>query len=178
MFSAIFGGWGFDPIIASDPDNLERCIEICCYVAMMLSGAFTLVYMIKTYLAKPLGKIGKVFGLSDMATAGILATAANALAMFPMLKDMKGEDKVKVVAFAVCGSFIIGDHLSFSANFQPNLIAPLFIGKLVAACLSIVFVRWLASKKARALEAEDEAAEAAAAEAAKAEAKKEAEATA
>ena len=183
LFSTIFGGWGFDPIVASDPDNLERAIEICCYVCMMLSGAFTLVYMIKTYLAKPLGKIGKVFGLSDMATAGILATAANALAMFPMLKDMKGVDKCKVVAFAVCGSFIIGDHLSFSANFQPNLIAPLFIGKLVAAVMSVVFVRWLAAKKAQSLEEEDlaaEAAEAAAAEAeaAKAGAKKEAEATA
>lgn len=160
VFSLIFGGWGFDPIVASDPDNLERAVEIVCYVSMMLAGAFPMVYLIKTYLAKPLGKIGHVFGLSQLATAGILATAANALALFPMIKEMAAEDKVKTVAFAVCGSFIIGDHLSFSANFQPNLIVPLFVGKLLAAAAAVVFVRFLALKKARALEEEDKAAEA------------------
>lgn len=161
IFSMIFGGWGFDPIIA-DAESTERSLEIVGNVCMMLAGAFPMVYLIQKYLAKGLGKVGKLFRLSEPATAGILACCANAIAMFPMLKDMKAEDKVKVVAFSVCGAFLIGDHLSFSANFQPNLIVPLFVGKLLAAALAVVFTRFLALSKARALEAEDLKEEAAA----------------
>lgn len=153
--SMIWTGWGFEPLIAYDAEHLSQCVEVIGCVAMMLAGAFPMVYLIRTYLSKPLGAVGRVFHLSDLAIAGILATAANALALFPMMKDMRAEDKVKTAAFAVCGSFIIGDHLSFCATYQPTLIAPLFIGKLVAAVLAVVFTYWLALKKARQLEAEE-----------------------
>ena len=161
VFTLAFGGWGFDPIMA-DAESLERAVEVVCSIAMMLAGAFPMVYLVKTYLAKPLGRLGRLFGLSEMATAGMLAAAANALALFPMVRDMRAEDKVKTVAFSVCGAFLIGDHLSFAANFQPTLIVPLFVGKLLAAGAAVAFVRFLALQKARALEQEDLRAQAAA----------------
>ena len=157
LFTTIFGGWGFDPLIAMDDGELARAAEVVTCVAMMLAGAFPMVYLITTYLSAPLGKLGKVFNLSEQAMSGILATAANALALFPMIRDMRAEDKVKTVAFTVCGAFLIGDHLSFSANFQPTLIVPLFIGKLVAASCAILFVRWFALKEALELEAAETA---------------------
>ena len=100
VFTLAFGGWGFDPIMA-DAESLERAVEVVCSIAMMLAGAFPMVYLVKTYLAKPLGRLGRLFGLSEMATAGMLAAAANALALFPMVRDMRAEDKVKTVAFSV-----------------------------------------------------------------------------
>lgn len=156
IFTVLFGGWGFDPLMA-DEENLVRAIEVVCSVGLMLAGAFPMVYLIKTYLAKPLGKIGRLFHLSDMATSGMLATSCNAIALFPMIRDMEPIDKVKCLAFTVCGAFLIGDHLSFCANFQPTLIAPLFIGKFCAAVLAVVFVRFLAYKETMRLQAEDEA---------------------
>jgi ethanolamine transporter len=138
IFTRIFGGWGFAPIIAG-PENQERALEIAGYIAMMLAGAFPMVYLIKTYLEKPLGKLGKVLGLSPSATAGILAASANVLALFPLTKDMNDRDTAKATAFAVCGAFLIGDHLSFMANFQPTLIVPLMIGKFIAACVGVAF---------------------------------------
>jgi len=152
--SKILGGWGFDPIMA-DEVSLERSLEIIGYVCMMLAGAFPMVYLIQKYLSKGLGKIGKVFNLSPEATTGILATCANSIAMFPMLKDMKNEDKVKTVAFAVCGSFVIGDHLSFMANFQPNLIVPLFVGKLIAAACAVILAQLIAVPKIKASKVAD-----------------------
>jgi ethanolamine transporter len=154
--SAVFGGWGFDPIMA-DGRSLERCVEVSCYVALMLSGAFPFVYLIQRYLAKPFGKLGRKLNLSDEATTAFIATMANTLAMYPMVKLMRGEDKVKVIAFAVCGSFLIGDHLSFTANFQPNLILPVFVGKLAAALLAVLIALVIAVPKARELWAKDQA---------------------
>ena len=159
IFSTVFGVFGFDPIIASDGDpEVFRALETSGAIGMMLCGAFPMVYMIKRYLAKPLAKIGGVFGLSSDATAGLLAASANVLAALAMVKDLKARDKVLVMAFAVCCAFLFGDHLSFTANFQPTLIVPVLVGKFCAGVCAIIFANLLAVKKAQQLEAEDLAA--------------------
>lgn len=156
IFTTVFGGFGFDPIIADDED-IFRALETSGAIGMMLCGAFPMVYLIKRYLAKPLAKIGGMFGLSSDATAGLLAASANVLAALAMVKDLKARDKVIVMSFAVCCAFLFGDHLSFTANFQPTLIVPVLVGKLVAGICAIAFAYLLAVKKAEALEKEGEA---------------------
>lgn len=141
FFSYIFGRWGFDPIIADETD-INRALEVAGYIGIMLCGAFPMVYLIRVYLSKPLGWIGKKLGLSAEATAGILACTANVLALFSMVEDLKPIDKVKCIAYSVCCAFLIGDHLAFTANFQPSLILPVMIGKLCAG----IFAVWLVTK--------------------------------
>lgn len=136
FFTNAFGVWGFEPIIADEKD-IVRALEVSGYIGIMLCGAFPMVYLIRKYLAKPLEFVGRKFGLSVDAVAGILACAANALALFSMIEKMQPEDKVKCLAFCVCSAFLIGDHLSFTANFQPSLILPVLIGKLMAGILSV-----------------------------------------
>lgn len=159
IFTTTLGGFGFDPIIADEAD-IFRALEVSGAIGMMLCGAFPMVYLIKRYLAKPLAKIGGVFGLSSDATTGLLAASANVLAALAMIKDLKAKDKVIVMAFAVCCAFLFGDHLSFTANFQPSLIVPVLVGKLVAGVCAIAFAFLLAVKKAESLELEDKAEEA------------------
>lgn len=136
FFTSIFGSWGFEPIIA-DEDDINRALEVSGYIGIMLCGAFPLVYVIKRYLSKPLSILGNKFGLSLDATASLLAGAANVLALFALIKDMKPEDKVKTIAFSVTSAFLIGDHLAFTANFQPNMILPVMFGKLFAGLLAV-----------------------------------------
>ena len=134
--SRMFGTWGFEPIIADEINN-NRALEVAGYIGIMLCGAFPMVWMIRKYLSRPLSMAGHKIGLSEHAIAGFLAGAANALALLKMIGDMEPEDKVKCLAFSVCGSFLVGDHLSFTANYQPSLILPVMIGKLSAACLAV-----------------------------------------
>jgi ethanolamine transporter len=142
----IFGTWGFDPIIADEHD-VNRALEIAGYVGIMLCGAFPLVYLLKKWLAKPLDAFGSKVGLSADTTAGVLAAAANAIALFAMIEKMKPEDKVYTLAFSVCGAFLIGDHLAFTANFQPTLILPILVGKLFAGLLAIYLAKILVIPK-------------------------------
>lgn len=158
LFTMVFGSFGFDPIIA-DEDDMFRALETAGAIGMMLCGAFPMVYLIRKYLAKPLAKIGGAVGLSSDATAGLLAGSANVLALLSMVKYLKALDKVICMAFAVCCAFLFGDHLSFTANFQPSLIVPVLLGKLAAGICAIVFAHLLAVKKAEELEAADLAAE-------------------
>ena len=157
VFSTVFGGFGFDPIIA-DEEDIFRALEVSGAIAMMLCGAFPMVWLIKRFLAKPLGAVGHVFGLSSDATAGLLAASANVLAALSMIEDMRAKDKVIVISFAVCCAFLFGDHLSFTANFQPSLIVPVLLGKLAGGICAIAFALLLSVKKAEQLERADQAA--------------------
>lgn len=151
VFSTVFGGFGFDPIIA-DEEDIFRALEVSGAIAMMLCGAFPMVWLIKRFLSKPLGALGRVFGLSSDATAGLLAASANVLAALSMVKDLRAKDKVIVLSFAVCCAFLFGDHLSFTANFQPSLIVPVLLGKLAGGICAIAFAFALSTKKAEELE--------------------------
>src|SRR5207244_4491380 len=110
-------------------EDITRALEVAGYIGLMLSGAFPMVYLIKKYLGGPLEKAGRKLGLEAAGAAGILASAANILAMFRLVREMRPKDKVINIAFAVCAAFLFGDHLAFTANFQPTLVFPVLVGK-------------------------------------------------
>ncbi|PRA27888.1 ethanolamine utilization protein EutH [Pseudomonas poae] len=154
FFSSVFGTWGFAPIIADKEDQF-RALEIAGYVGIMLCGAFPMVYLIKRFLSRPIEKAAALLGLSAVGAAGLLAASANILAMFRLVADMPPKDKVLVIAFSVCAAFTFGDHLAYSANFQPSLILPLIIGKLGGGLLGMALAYWLAVPKALELGEQD-----------------------
>lgn len=156
IFSKIFGAWGFSPIIADSKDQF-RALEIAGYIGIMLAGAFPMVYMIRKYLAKPLEVIGNKMGLSPEGSAGLLAASANILAMFNLIKHMRPKDKVICISFAVTSAFLFGDHLAFTANFQPNMILPVMVGKLSGGIIAIILAYWISVPKALELEKADRA---------------------
>ncbi|KFX69758.1 ethanolamine utilization protein EutH [Pseudomonas taeanensis MS-3] len=147
VFSSTFGNWGFAPIIADEEDQF-RALEIAGYIGIMLCGAFPMVCLIKRYLSRPLELVAVKLGMSPVGAAGILAASANILAMFRLVADMPPKDKVLVIAFSVCAAFTFGDHMAFSANFQPTLILPLIIGKLSGGFIGMAIAYWLAVPKA------------------------------
>ncbi|KMS90145.1 ethanolamine utilization protein EutH [Prauserella rugosa] len=154
VFSTVFGSWGFDPIIA-DTEDQYRALEVAGNIGIMLAGAFPMVYMLRKGLARPLGALGRRVGMSAEGTAGLLAAVANVLALFRLVRHMPPKDKVLCIAFAVCAAFLVGDHLAFTANFQPNLIGPLLVGKLVGGLLAIGLAALITMPVVRALAAQE-----------------------
>lgn len=128
LFTNVLGGWGFDPIIADEADQF-RALEIAGYIGIMLAGAFPMVYLITKYLAGPMQTMGHAIGVSPRGAAGLLAAAANVLAMYRLIGDMPARDKVLAIAFCVCAAFSFGDHLAFAANFQPSIILAALAGQ-------------------------------------------------
>ncbi|NBA00656.1 ethanolamine utilization protein EutH [Erysipelothrix rhusiopathiae] len=142
IFTNLLGGYILDPIIA-DSIDIERALEVSGYIGLMLSGALPMVYLIETKLKKPIENLSDKLGISRKIATGILASSANVIAAFAMIDDtMSDREMIAITAFSVCGAFVIGDHLAFTANFQPQLILPLMIGKLTAGLLAV----WIALK--------------------------------
>ncbi|MBV4540365.1 ethanolamine utilization protein EutH [Pseudomonas vlassakiae] len=156
FFSNTFGSMGFAPIIADNQDQF-RALEIAGYIGIMLCGAFPMVHLIKRFLSKPIEAVASRFGMSAVGAAGVLAASANILAMFRLVEEMPPKDKVMVIAFGVCAAFTFGDHMAYSANFQPSIILPLIIGKLSGGFLGMLLAYWLAVPKAREIGVKDQA---------------------
>ena len=121
-------------------------IEIVGSIAIVLAGAFPLVYIITKVFKKPLMGLGKILGMNEIAAAGMIASLANNIPMFGMLKDMDDRGKIINVAFAVSASFVLGDHLGFTAGFNPEMIFPMIVAKLVGGITAVILAMFIAKK--------------------------------
>lgn len=117
-------------------------------IAIVLSGAFPLVYVITKLLQKPLLKLGGLLGINDTAAAGLVASLANSIATFGMVKDMDNRGKVVNVAFAVSAAFVFGDHMGFTAGFAPEMLPAVIVGKLTGGVSAVAVALWLTRKAA------------------------------
>ena len=117
-------------------------------IAIILAGAFPLVYVLTKLLRKPLMAVGKLLGINDAAAAGLVASLANSIAAFGMVKDMNPRGKVVNIAFAVSAAFVFGDHLGFTAGFAPQMLGPMIVGKLTGGISAVIVALWLTRKDA------------------------------
>ena len=115
-------------------------------IAIVLAGAFPLVWVVTRVLKKPLLRVGKWLGINDTAAGGLVATLANSIATFNMVEQMDNRGKVVNIAFAVSAAFVFGDHLGFTAGFAPEMLPAMIVGKL-AGGISAIFVALLLTKK-------------------------------
>ena len=125
---------------------ISEGFEIVADIAIVLAGAFPLVYVITKVFKTPLMKLGKVMGMNDVAAAGLVASLANSIPMFGMMKEMDNRGKILNVAFAVSAAFVFGDHLGFTAGFNAEMIFPMIIGKLVGGISAIFVAMFIANK--------------------------------
>ena len=118
-------------------------------IAIVLAGAFPLVFVITKLLRRPLMAVGRKLGINDAAAAGLIASLANSIATFGLVKDMNERGKVVNIAFAVSAAFVFGDHLGFTAGFAPEMIGPMIVGKLAGGISAVAVALWLTRKDAK-----------------------------
>ena len=115
-------------------------------IAIVLAGAFPLVAVLTKLLGKPLMKLGSLMGINDQAAAGLVASLANSIATFGLVRQMDERGKVVNIAFAVSAAFVFGDHLGFAAGFAPEILPAMILGKLVGGAAAVAVALWLTKK--------------------------------
>lgn len=136
-------GFVLIPGLAPISDGFQTVGEI----AIVLAGAFPLVYALTKLLKKPLLKLGKILGINDTAAAGLLASLANSIASFDRLHAMDSRGKVVNVAFAVSAAFVFGDHMGFTAGFAPEMLPAVILGKLAGGVTAVAVALMLTRKE-------------------------------
>ena len=136
-------------VIIPGMEGLEVGFSTVGNIAIVLAGAFPLVYTVTRVLRKPLLRLGKLLGVNDAAAAGLVATLANSIATFGLVKDMDNRGKVVNIAFAVSAAFVFGDHLGFTAGFAPEMLPAMILGKLAGGISAVAVALWLTRKEKR-----------------------------
>ena len=127
---------------------LSEGFEIVGSIAIILAGAFPLVSALTRLLRVPLTNLGKKLGINDAAAAGLIASLANSIATFGLVKEMNPRGKVINIAFAVSAAFVFGDHLGFTAGFAPEMLLSVIAGKLAGGISAVLVAMWLTRKDA------------------------------
>ncbi|MTJ79909.1 MAG: ethanolamine utilization protein EutH [Telmatospirillum sp.] len=137
-------GWtlipGMDPIFMVEgdvPGGVMRAMETIGSIAIVLLGAYPMVLLLTRWFDKPLMRAGSALKMNEIATGGMIATLANVIPMFGMMKNMDNRGKVINCAFAVSAAFTFGDHLGFTAGVMAPMILPMIVGKLVGGVTAV-----------------------------------------
>lgn len=123
---------------------LANAITILGDIAFILLGAFPMVEWIKRHFGGKLAKLGSRLGMDETASAGIVATLANNIPTFQMVKDMNPKGKLLNIAFASCAAFMFGDHLGFTAGVNDTMIVPMIFAKLACGLSALALANVLA----------------------------------
>jgi len=126
---------------------IEEGFQTVGSIAIVLAGAFPLVYAVTKLLKTPLLKLGKLLHVNDTAAAGLIASLANSIATFDMMKNMDRRGKVVNVAFAVSAAFVFGDHMGFTAGFAPEMLPAVIVGKLAGGVTAVAVALFLTRKE-------------------------------
>ncbi|EHP0633343.1 TPA: ethanolamine utilization protein EutH [Escherichia coli] len=147
-------GWelipGLDPIFMAPgdkPGEVMRAIEVIGSISCVLLGAYPMVLLLTRWFEKPLMSVGNVLNMNNIAAAGMVATLANNIPMFGMMKQMDTRGKVINCAFAVSAAFALGDHLGFAAANMNAMIFPMIVGKLIGGVTAIGVAMMLVPKE-------------------------------
>ena len=127
--------------------SMGEAFGIVGQIAIVLAGAFPLLALVDRVLKKPLQKAGALLKMNSTSVSGLVATLANSIVTFGMVKEMDRRGKVVNMAFAVSGAFVFGDHLAFAAGYAPQMIPALIAGKLAAGVAAVVLAMLLTRKE-------------------------------
>ncbi|MBS6101201.1 MAG: ethanolamine utilization protein EutH [Actinomyces sp.] len=132
-------GWELVPI--------EEGLTIVAQICVFLMGAFPLMYVITKVARKPLAAFGRVMGMNEVASGGIVMSLANAIPTFGLMSKMDKRGIFINTAWAVSAMALLGDHLGFTAGVAPEMIVPMIVGKLVAAISATALAYVIARKR-------------------------------
>lgn len=121
-------------------------ISIVGSIVIVLAGAYVMVEVIVRAFKKPLMNLGKLLGMNEVAAAGMVATLANNIPMFAMMKDMDNRGKIINVAFCVSAAFVFGDHLGFVAGVAKDMIFSMIVGKLVGGITAVIVAIFICNR--------------------------------
>ena len=135
------------------PAGITVSCVLCMYTHPLIRGGVSTTMAAAEQLS--LTWLGNRLGVSSIGCLGIVASAVTLVAMFRNYAKMPPMDKVRGTAWALCGGYILADHLVYCYNFQPMIYGCLLVGKITGGVLAMILVSAAAGKTVRKMEEDD-----------------------
>lgn len=122
---------------------LEVGLLLVGLIAIVLVGAFPMILFLNRHLGGVIAKFGKRAGINTEASTGLLTQLASSIPIWSVMTDMNNRGKLVNIAFAVSGSFVLGDVLAFTGGASPEMVFPVIVAKLSGGILAIALTLFL-----------------------------------
>ncbi len=111
---------------------------ICLNAAIVLAGAFPLMYIVSKLLKRPLGYVSKKVGINEVSSLGLITSVVSSAPVFDMVNRMDRRGIILNSAFAVSAAFTVGGHLAYTMTLDPNYVLPMMLAKLISGIAALV----------------------------------------
>ena len=132
---------GFKPIEGTA--DILATFEICFRAAIVLAGAFPLLFLLSKLLSKPLGTLGNKLEINSRSTLGFLSSPASNVPTFEAMNEMDDKGIVLNAAFAVSVSFVLADHLAFTLAIDASYLFPMMAAKIISGISALLLAGFL-----------------------------------
>ncbi|MGF6990259.1 ethanolamine transporter [Lachnospiraceae bacterium PM6-15] len=122
---------------------LEVGLLLVGLIAIVLVGAFPMILFLNRRLGNVIAKFGKRTGINTESSTGLLTQLASSIPIWSVMGDMNNRGKLINIAFAVSGSFVLGDVLAFTGGANPEMVFPVIVAKLSGGILAIALTLFL-----------------------------------
>lgn len=106
--------------------------NIALNAAIILSGAFPLMYIVSKLLTKPIQKLGNALKINAESAMGFVSSVVINATTFEKMNHMDKKGVYLNSAFAVSASFVFGSHLAFTMAFDKDYILAMMVAKLIS----------------------------------------------
>lgn len=127
--------------------SVYDAMDVLVSIVLVLPGAYVMVAVVSKLLKKTFAKAGKLLGINDKSTLGLVTSMANAVPTFGLIKDMDERGKVLNFAFLVSAGYLLGDHLAFSSAMDAALVLPTLVGKITGGVTAAAVALWMTRGK-------------------------------
>ena len=117
--------------------TIEEGGLICLNAAIVMSGAFPLLFVLSRLLKKPIAALSGKMGINEASAMGFISSLANSMTTFEQMKDMDDKGVMLNSAFAVSAAFVLGDHLAFTIAMDGAFVPGMMVGKLISGILAV-----------------------------------------
>ena len=124
---------------------IQEGFDVCVNAAMVMSGAFPLVYILSKILDKPMRKLGGLIGVNAVSALGFVSTLATNVTTYGNMQDMDEKGAMLNGAFSVSAAFVFAGHLAFTLSVNADYAVGMIVAKLISG-ISSVFVAVLLYK--------------------------------
>ena len=129
--------------------DIEEGASICFNAAIVMSGAFPLIALLRKLLAGVLRRIGSKLQINDVSAMGFISTLATNATTFEMMNEMDAKGAVLNAAFAVSAAFTFASHLAFTLAFDSSYLSQMIIAKLISGFSAVLFAGLVLKKTYR-----------------------------
>ena len=126
--------------------SVREAFGIIADIAVILVGIFPMIALLSRLLKKPFAALGRRLGVGDRAVTGLIASLANSIPTLTAMDEMDSRGRVINSAFSVSAAFIIGDHLAFTAAFEPSALGAVTVSKLVSGLCALLLALFVCRK--------------------------------